>query len=60
LDTLNGVRGRLTASPKTATDIAREIDADAEDVYHCLTHLSANGEAQCNLGATPAEDTFGL
>jgi glucose-6-phosphate isomerase len=60
LETLNGVRGRLTASPKTATDIAREIDADAEDVYHCLTHLSANGEAQCNLGANPAEDTFGL
>ena len=60
LDTLNGVRGRLTAAPKTATDIAREIDADAEDVYHCLTHLSANGDVQCNLGATPAEDTFGL
>jgi glucose-6-phosphate isomerase len=60
LDTLNGVRGRLTASPKTASDIAREIDADAEDVYHCLTHLSANGEAQCNLGTNPAEDTFGL
>ena len=60
LATLNAVRGRLTASPKTATDIAREIDADAEDVYHCLTHLSANGEAQCNLGSSPGEDTFGL
>ena len=60
LDTLNGVRGRLTASAKTATDIAAEIDADAEDVYHCLTHLSANGEVQCSLGATPAQDTFSL
>ncbi len=60
LATLNGVRGRLTAAPKTASEIAREIDADTEDVYHCLTHLSANGDAQCNLGATPAEDTFGL
>ncbi len=60
LATLNAVRGRLTASPKTATDIAAEIDADAEDVYHCLTHLSANGEAQCSLGTSPADDTFGL
>jgi glucose-6-phosphate isomerase len=60
LDTLNSVRGRLTASPKTAAQIATEIDADAEDVYHCLNHLSANGEAQCSLGKNPAEDTFGL
>jgi glucose-6-phosphate isomerase len=60
LATLHGVRGRLTAVPKTAGDIAQEIDADAEDVYHCLTHLSANGEAQCDWGATAKEDAFGL
>lgn len=57
---LNAVRGQLTSWVKTAGDIATEIDANAEDVYHCLCHLSANGEAQHNLGDTPAEDTFSL
>ncbi len=60
LETLNKVRGHLTASAKTAEEIATEIDAEAEDVYHCLTHLSANGEVQISLGKTPAEDSFQL
>ncbi|MCU0794732.1 MAG: glucose-6-phosphate isomerase [Akkermansiaceae bacterium] len=60
LDTLNAVRGRLTADAKSATEIAYEIDADAEDVYHCLTHLAANGEVQISLGKNPAEDCFSL
>jgi glucose-6-phosphate isomerase len=58
LETLNQVRGRLTATAKTAGDIAVETDADPEDVYHCLTHLAANGEVQISLGATPADDSF--
>ena len=64
LETLNKVRGHLTASAKNAAknaaEIATEIDADPEDVYHCLTHLSANGEVQISIGATPAEDHFQL
>lgn len=60
LDVLNAVRGRLTADAKTATEIAYEIDADAEDVYHCLTHLAANGEVQIALGNCPKEDSFSL
>ncbi len=60
LETLNKVRGHLTAYAKTADEIATEIDADAEDVYHCLTHLSANGEVQISIGTTPAEDSFQL
>ena len=60
LDTLNAVRGRLTAEPKLAPEIAYEIDADPEDVYHCLTHLAANGEVQISLGKEPKEDTFSL
>ncbi len=60
IDTLNKVRGHLTADAKTADDIATEIDADPEDVYHCLTHLSANGEVQISIGDTPAEDSFML
>jgi glucose-6-phosphate isomerase len=60
LETLNSVRGHLTAEAKTADRIAEETGADAEDVYHCLTHLPANGEAQASTGATPAEDRFSL
>jgi glucose-6-phosphate isomerase len=58
LETLNKVRGHLTAYAKTAEEIATEIDADPEDVYHSLTHLSANGEVQISIGATPADDSF--
>ena len=60
LETLNSVRGHLTSSAKTADQIATETGADPEDVYHCLTHLSANGEAQAAFGPTPADDTFQL
>ena len=58
LETLNRVRGQLTADAKTADEVATEIDADPEDVYHCLTHLSANGEVQIAIGKTPADDSF--
>lgn len=60
LETLNKVRGHLTAYAKTAEEIATEIDADPEDVYHSLTHLSANGEVQISIGTTPADDSFQL
>lgn len=58
LEILNKVRGHITAWPKTADEIALEIDADPEDVYHCLTHLSANGEVQISIGETAAGDSF--
>jgi glucose-6-phosphate isomerase len=60
LEILNKVRGQLTAEAKTAGQVATEIDADPEDVYHCLTHLSANGEVQISIGATPSDDSFQL
>jgi glucose-6-phosphate isomerase len=60
LSILNNVRGRLTADAKNADQVAFECDADPEDVYHCLTHLAANGEVQISLGDTPAEDRFQL
>jgi len=60
LATLNKVRSHLTADAMTAGQIATATGADPEDVYHCLTHLAANGQAQVSLGATPAEDTFSL
>jgi glucose-6-phosphate isomerase len=58
LETLNSVRSQLTAEAKTADRIAAETGADPEDVYHCLNHLAANGEARVSIGATAAEDAF--
>jgi glucose-6-phosphate isomerase len=60
LDLLSQVRSRLVSDAKNAEQIASEIDACPEDVYHCLSHLAANGEAQISLGANPAADTFSL
>lgn len=60
LDLLNKVRGKLVADARTADEIAVECDACPEDVYHCLTHLSANGEVQISLGKDPSGDTFSL
>jgi glucose-6-phosphate isomerase len=58
LETLNSVRSNLTAEARTADQIATATGADPEDVYHCLTHLAANGEAAVSIGKSPAEDTF--
>ncbi len=60
LDLLNQVRGHLTADKKTAPQLATEITADAEAVYHALVHLANNGEAALSEGADPSEDTFSL
>lgn len=58
LETLAKVRSHLTGAAKTAEEIATETGEDPEDVYHCLTHLAANGEAQISMGANPATDRF--
>lgn len=58
LKLLADVRANLTTTPRTAAEIAAAIPADAEDVYHCLTHLAANGAGHVTLGGSPADDTF--
>ena len=58
LETLNSVRAKLLSSPQNAEQIATACNADAEDVYHCLNHLAANGEAVATMGASPGSDTF--
>jgi glucose-6-phosphate isomerase len=60
LDLLKTVRGQLSAEAKTAERIAAGTGADPEDVYHCLNHLAANGEARVSLGATAAQDAFSI
>lgn len=58
LKLLGQVRSQLAAEPKNADQIASELDAEPEAVYHCLVHLANNGEAQISTGKTPAEDEF--
>ena len=60
LETMSAVRGSLTSSPRTAEEIAANLQADAEDVYHCLTHLAANLASTCIIGASPSEDRFSI
>ncbi len=60
LKLLGDVRNALrsAAVPTMAEAVAAQLGADAEDVYHCLRHLAANGQATSNDGAQPADDTF--
>ena len=60
LTILNEVRGNLTADRKSAAEVATAINRDPEDVYHCLVHLAANGEASHNRGENPLDDRFFL
>lgn len=57
---LGSVKSTLTAEARTADEIAAAVNADPEDVYHCLAHLAANGRAQITTGPRPAEDLFRL
>ncbi len=60
LDLLKEVRGSLCDKGQTADEISGTLGTDAEDVYHCLTHLASNGGAKIEQGASPAEDSFSL
>ncbi|MBK1791328.1 glucose-6-phosphate isomerase [Persicirhabdus sediminis] len=60
LTLLNKVRESLSADAQSAEQIAATLGDDIEDVYHCLSHLAANGQAKLNAGATPAEDSFAV
>lgn len=52
------VRATLSGTPATAAQIAAQISADPEDVYHTLNHLAANGTAKLQAGPSPDADTF--
>ncbi|HEX5175547.1 MAG TPA: glucose-6-phosphate isomerase, partial [Chthoniobacteraceae bacterium] len=46
---------------RSAAEIAEQLRADAEAVYHVLTHLAANDRrVRSTRGATPAKDQFSL
>lgn len=61
LELLGRVRGALVSGggARTAGEVASEIGADPEDVYHCLNHIAANDAGvTVEQGSTPAEDRF--
>lgn len=51
---------KLTTKPGvTADELAAAVEADAEDVYHVLTHLAANNPSVGRTGGgSPAQDLF--
>lgn len=58
LNLLQEVKTSLSTENQTAEQVAQSVDADPEEVYHCLTHLASNGHAVLQTGSTPATDTF--
>jgi glucose-6-phosphate isomerase len=53
------VRAALSATPRTAVEIATNLGEDPEGVYHALTHLAANAPGvTAKLGGSPVEDAF--
>jgi glucose-6-phosphate isomerase len=59
LSLLAAVKAALTRTAQSADHIAAAVPgADAEDVWHCLTHLSSNGQARRTVGTDPGKDTF--
>ncbi|MFN0127810.1 MAG: glucose-6-phosphate isomerase [Verrucomicrobiales bacterium] len=56
---LGKVRAALTPTPPPADQIAATLGADPEDVWHCLTHLTANRpDITATTGPGPADDRF--
>ena len=61
LATMLSVRKTLTSTPQTAAQIADAIKGDAEEVFHALTHLTANDPAVKRAASgAPAAQTFAV
>lgn len=58
LNQMASIQAALGSNGASAAALAAKTGIDAEDAWHMLNHLAANGKAQVTLGATPAEDTF--
>jgi glucose-6-phosphate isomerase len=60
LKLLGDVRSALASAGGecNAEQIATQLSADVESVYHCLNHLAANNQASVQLSADPASDRF--
>lgn len=58
LKQMAAVVAALPAGGTTAEAVAAQVGIDAEDAWHMLSHLAANGRAKVSPGATPAGDSF--
>lgn len=58
LQRLTQVAAALSSEAATSAEIAAKAGADAEDTFHLLHHLAANGRAVRTEGATPFADRF--
>jgi glucose-6-phosphate isomerase len=55
---MSQVEKALTASEVTAAELASQMGADAEDVFHLLNHLAGNGRALRLVANSPFDDRF--
>ncbi|MBV9618264.1 MAG: glucose-6-phosphate isomerase, partial [Verrucomicrobia bacterium] len=62
LELQSQVRQELSrGNGRTSEELAREIDADPEDVFHVLQHLASNdSRVQISKGESPSEDKFSV
>ena len=59
IELLKSARAKLTTTPATAGEIARDIEADIESTYHALVHAAANSATiHHTIADSPEEDTF--
>ncbi len=58
LTLMKKVQAEISSAPTTAIAIAEKLDADVEDCYHALVHLSESGKAKWNMSDYPTNDTF--
>ncbi|MGZ4983045.1 MAG: DprA-like winged helix domain-containing protein, partial [Chthoniobacterales bacterium] len=59
LDLQGRVTAALGATAATADELAAQLKADPEDVYHVLVHLAANNPTIVrSANGTPAQDKF--
>lgn len=59
IELLKSARAKLTSTPATAGEIARDIETDLESTYHALVHAAANNATiHHTIADSPEEDTF--
>jgi glucose-6-phosphate isomerase len=58
LKQMSAIQAALSSTAATAETLAAQVGIDAEDAWHMLSHLAANGRAKLTPGATPSEDSF--
>lgn len=60
LKLLSDAQAALTEEPRNAAQIAALLQADEEDCYHALVHISESGKATWRPASCPCEDLFSL